>query len=32
MWCEGFKARLVSKGQDITEVVQSRTWADVAQY
>ncbi|KAF6837254.1 C6 zinc finger domain protein [Colletotrichum plurivorum] len=32
MWCENFKLRLISKGQDIANVLQSRQWADVAKF
>ncbi|KAI8309587.1 Aspercryptin biosynthesis cluster-specific transcription regulator atnN [Colletotrichum sp. SAR11_59] len=32
MWCEGFKLRLASKGQDIANVLQSRQWADLARF
>ncbi|KAK4186909.1 hypothetical protein QBC35DRAFT_252948 [Podospora australis] len=28
IWCEGFHARLVSRGRDIQEVVQGRAWMD----
>jgi (R)-2-hydroxyglutarate---pyruvate transhydrogenase len=32
MWCDAFRARLTEKGQDISHVVQSQTWMDLAQY
>ncbi|GKT80994.1 C6 zinc finger domain protein [Colletotrichum tofieldiae] len=32
MWCENFKLRLRSKGQDIADVLQSRSWADIGKF
>ncbi|KAK1964507.1 hypothetical protein LY78DRAFT_582370 [Colletotrichum sublineola] len=32
MWCEHFKLRLKTKGQDIANVLQSRSWADVGKF
>ncbi|KAK2045568.1 hypothetical protein LZ31DRAFT_240256 [Colletotrichum somersetense] len=32
MWCENFKLRLKSKGQDIANVLQSRSWADIGKF
>ncbi|WDK16272.1 hypothetical protein CGRA01v4_07555 [Colletotrichum graminicola] len=32
MWCEHFKLRLKSKGQDIANVLQSRSWADIGKF
>jgi len=32
MWCEAFRARLTSKGQDIADVIQSRTWIELGRY
>lgn len=32
MWLGGFKQRMVVRGQDIADVVQSRKWIDVAEY
>jgi len=31
MWCEAFRARLTSKGQDIADAVQGRSWVDFGQ-
>lgn len=32
MWCENFRLRLTSKGHDIANVLQSRSWADIARF
>ena len=32
MWCEAFRSRLTSKGQDIADAVQSLRWTDLGQY
>lgn len=32
MWCENFKLRLISKGQDIANVLQSRPWVDLGRF
>ncbi|KAK3942429.1 hypothetical protein QBC46DRAFT_309455 [Diplogelasinospora grovesii] len=32
MWCEAFRQRLLTKGQDILDVVQSKKWVDLAGY
>ncbi|OLN85805.1 Transcriptional regulatory protein moc3-like protein 10 [Colletotrichum chlorophyti] len=32
MWCENFKLRLASKGQDIANVLQSRAWVDIGKF
>ncbi|KAK0709087.1 hypothetical protein B0T26DRAFT_678555 [Lasiosphaeria miniovina] len=32
MWCDGFRARLEAKGQDLLDVVQTRRWQDLASY
>ncbi|KAL1866831.1 hypothetical protein VTK73DRAFT_4480 [Phialemonium thermophilum] len=32
MWCEGFRMRLTSKGQDIANVIKCKKWRDVATF
>ncbi|KAJ3942256.1 uncharacterized protein N0V96_007752 [Colletotrichum fioriniae] len=32
MWCENFRLRLTSKGHDIANVLQSRSWVDIARF
>ncbi|KAK1726965.1 hypothetical protein CaCOL14_006544 [Colletotrichum acutatum] len=32
MWCDNFRLRLTSKGHDIANVLQSRSWADIARF
>ncbi|KAL0931929.1 C6 zinc finger domain protein [Colletotrichum truncatum] len=32
MWCESFRLRLISKGQDIANVLHSRQWYDVGKF
>ncbi len=32
MWCDAFKVRLTSKGQDIADVIQSKSWRELGQF
>lgn len=32
LWCDGFRGRLAMRGQDLANVVQARSWMEVAQY
>lgn len=32
LWCENFKSRLISKGQDIADVIQSKKWVDIGRF
>jgi (R)-2-hydroxyglutarate---pyruvate transhydrogenase len=32
LWCEGFKARLIAKGEDIANVLRSKSWAEIGRF
>jgi hypothetical protein len=32
IWCERFKSKLIAKGQDIADVIQSKTWSDLGRF
>lgn len=32
IWCDGFRMRLAAKGQDLVEVIQTRSWIDLGEY